>query len=61
MKLGLFATIIESDFRLVGDIYVTYMFETFVVYEDYSNEIELQFMDDSELVKYTNKTLVWSR
>lgn len=44
MKLGLFATIIESDFRLVGDIYVTYMFETFVVYEDYSNEIELQFM-----------------
>lgn len=44
MKLGLFATIIESDYRLVGDIYVTYMFETFVVYEDYSNEIELQFM-----------------
>ena len=44
MKLGLFATIIESDFRLVGDICVTYMFETFVVYEDYSNEIELQFM-----------------
>lgn len=44
MKLGLFVTIIESDFRLVGDIYVTYMFETFVVYEDYSNEIELQFM-----------------
>ena len=44
MKLGLFATIIESDYRLVGDIYVTYIFETFVVYEDYSNEIELQFM-----------------
>lgn len=44
MKLGLFATIIKSDFRLVGDIYVTYMFETFVVYEDNSNEIELQFM-----------------
>ena len=44
MKLGLFATIIESDYRLVGDIYVTYMFETVVVYEDYSNEIELQFM-----------------